>query len=131
MTTWCLQVQLHLRAISADEYDDAVRWAPSSCPLFAMGDRRSGRELLEQADADAVRPRWPRFPPYPITMARGAQAACAWSPPPIQRQREFLLQQRGWTTSRVPVSIGGPGHRDWQWPWTEPPAGDGFGLGSG
>ena len=95
MTTWCLQVQLHLRAISADEYDDAVRWAPSSCPLFAMGDRRSGRELLEQADADAVRPRWPRFPPYPITMARGAQAACAWSPPPIQRQREFLLQQRG------------------------------------
>ena len=74
-------VQVHLlRAITADEYDDAVRWAPSSCPLFAMGDRRSGRELLEQADADAVRPLWPRFPPYPV--ARDAQAACAWSPPP-------------------------------------------------
>jgi hypothetical protein len=62
-----------MRAISADEYDDAVRWAPSSCPLFAMGDRRSGRELLEQADADAVRPLWPRLLPYPV--ARDAEAA--------------------------------------------------------
>eukprot|EP00291_Cryptomonas_curvata_P030525 CAMPEP_0172214248 /NCGR_PEP_ID=MMETSP1050-20130122/38053_1 /TAXON_ID=233186 /ORGANISM="Cryptomonas curvata, Strain CCAP979/52" /LENGTH=241 /DNA_ID=CAMNT_0012895191 /DNA_START=2158 /DNA_END=2880 /DNA_ORIENTATION=- len=49
-----VEIQLQIRAISADEYDAAVRRAPSSCPLFAMGDRRSGRELLEQASAEAL-----------------------------------------------------------------------------
>ena len=32
LTAWRVQVQVHMRAISVDEYDDAVRCAPSSCP---------------------------------------------------------------------------------------------------
>ena len=42
-------------SITPDEYDDAVRRTPALCPLFALGDRRSGRELLAAADYDAQR----------------------------------------------------------------------------
>ncbi len=44
-----------VRIITPDEYDDAVRRTPALCPLFATGDRRSGRELLAAADNDAQR----------------------------------------------------------------------------
>ena len=43
-----------LRVISPDEYDAAVIREPASCPLFATGDRRSGRQLLADAPADVV-----------------------------------------------------------------------------
>ena len=49
------QVSYHCRLITPDEYDAAVLTAPRACPLFAMGDLRSGRQLLEDFDADA---RW-------------------------------------------------------------------------
>ena len=49
------QVTFHYQLITADEYDAAVLTAPRACPPFAMGDLRSGRQLLEDFDADA---RW-------------------------------------------------------------------------
>ena len=40
------------RIIDAAEYDAAVRRVPGECPLFVMGDLRSGRQLLEDFAAD-------------------------------------------------------------------------------
>ena len=40
--------------IGPDEYDAAVRRAPSLCVPHAMGDHRSGRQLLADAAADAA-----------------------------------------------------------------------------
>jgi hypothetical protein len=42
-----------VRIITPEEYDAAVLREPNSCPLFAMGDRRSGSQLLADAYADA------------------------------------------------------------------------------
>jgi hypothetical protein len=50
-----LQTKNITRAITPDEYDAAVRINPAQCPLYALGDRRSGRELLAAATADAQR----------------------------------------------------------------------------
>jgi hypothetical protein len=50
-----LQTKNIARAITPDEYDAAVRIDPAQCPLYALGDRRSGRELLAAAAADAQR----------------------------------------------------------------------------
>ncbi len=47
-----LQVKNMIRVISPDEYDAAVLREPGSCPLFATGDRRSGRQLLADAPTD-------------------------------------------------------------------------------
>ena len=46
------QVRYALRPISAEEYDAAVEATPHLCPLAAMGDLRTGRELLAQAARD-------------------------------------------------------------------------------
>ncbi len=43
------------RVITPDEYDAAVRSDPALCPLYVLGDRRSGRELLAAAYTDAQR----------------------------------------------------------------------------
>jgi hypothetical protein len=48
------QIGLSMRPIDPYEYDAATRLAPASCPLFAMGDRRSGRRLLADGPADAA-----------------------------------------------------------------------------
>jgi hypothetical protein len=40
------------RKISPDEYDAAIVVRPACCPLFAMGDRRGGRQLLADFAAD-------------------------------------------------------------------------------
>ncbi len=42
-----------LRIITPEEYDDAVRRNPTASPLYALGDRRSGSELLAAATQDA------------------------------------------------------------------------------
>ena len=42
------------RVIGPDEYDDAARRWPHCCPLVALGDARSGRQLLADAAADAA-----------------------------------------------------------------------------
>ncbi len=42
-----------MQIISADEYDAAVALSPAFGPLAAAGDRRTGRELLADAAADA------------------------------------------------------------------------------
>ncbi len=36
--------RLH-RVVTAEEYDDAARRKPMTCPLLAMGDYRSGRQV--------------------------------------------------------------------------------------
>jgi hypothetical protein len=36
-----------MQAISPDDYDAALRRAPADCPLFALGDARPGRLLLQ------------------------------------------------------------------------------------
>ena len=41
-----------MREIDAAEYDAAALRAPHECPLLAMGDLRSGRQLLEDFHAD-------------------------------------------------------------------------------
>ena len=46
------QVRYALRPISAGEYDAAVEATPHLCPLAAMGDLRTGRELLAHAAQD-------------------------------------------------------------------------------
>ena len=40
------------RMISPDEYDAATAAHPECCPLFAIGDRRGGRQLLADFAAD-------------------------------------------------------------------------------
>ena len=47
-----LQIKSVVQVISPDEYDTAVCRKPAFCPLFATGDRRSGRQLLADASAD-------------------------------------------------------------------------------
>ena len=42
------------RVVTAEEYDEAVRRVPEMCPLYYMGDRRTGRQLLADFDADAA-----------------------------------------------------------------------------
>ena len=44
-----------MQRISPEEYDEAVLRRPRTCPLWALGDRRSGRQLLADAAADAAR----------------------------------------------------------------------------
>jgi hypothetical protein len=44
-----------MRAVTPEEYDAAVLRDPAMSPLYALGDRRSGRELLAAADNDAQR----------------------------------------------------------------------------
>jgi hypothetical protein len=46
------QVSQIFRAITPDEYDAAVQRCPTSCPLYMCGDRRSGRQLLEDGERD-------------------------------------------------------------------------------
>ena len=41
------------RAVTADEYDVAVQRWPEMCPLYYMGDRRTGQQLLDDFDSDA------------------------------------------------------------------------------
>ena len=47
------QVSHVFRQICPSEYDAAVLHTPAECPLFAMGDLRSGRQLLEDFPADS------------------------------------------------------------------------------
>jgi hypothetical protein len=47
------QTRKSVQIITAEEYDAAVRLNPDSSPLAATGDRRTGRELLADAEADA------------------------------------------------------------------------------
>jgi hypothetical protein len=42
--------------VSPDDYDAAACHSPAACPLFAMGDARTGRQLLRDAHADAAAP---------------------------------------------------------------------------
>ncbi len=42
------------RVVTPEDYDAAVRLRPETCPMFYMGDRRTGRQLLADADADAA-----------------------------------------------------------------------------
>ena len=50
------EVRRTFREIGPDEYDMATRLQPEACPLFALGDRRSGRQLLADSPADNIAP---------------------------------------------------------------------------
>ncbi len=50
------QVRFLTRVVTPDEYDAATRRSPAACPLFALGDTRTGRQLLRDAAADAAAP---------------------------------------------------------------------------
>ena len=50
--TIMLQAKHIIQAITPDEYDAAVRHSPYSGPLAALGDRRTGRQLLADGAAD-------------------------------------------------------------------------------
>jgi hypothetical protein len=47
-----VQVKHVIRYLSPDEYDEAVRQDPFSCPLVMTGDHRCGRQLLADAATD-------------------------------------------------------------------------------
>jgi hypothetical protein len=49
------QTKNMMRTVTPEEYDAAVRLDPIASPLYALGDRRSGRELLAAAAEDAQR----------------------------------------------------------------------------
>ena len=49
-----MQVITISKVISATEYDDAVVHTPSDCTHFALGDKSSGNQLLEDFAADDV-----------------------------------------------------------------------------
>ncbi len=40
------------RIITPQEYDDAALQRPHCCPLWLMGDRRSGQQLIDSAAED-------------------------------------------------------------------------------
>jgi hypothetical protein len=40
------------RVVTPEDYDAAARLQPETCPLYYMGDRRSGHQLLADAIAD-------------------------------------------------------------------------------
>ncbi len=48
------QVRYLTRIVTPDDYDTAVHLQPETCPMHYMGDRRTGRQLLADADADAA-----------------------------------------------------------------------------
>ena len=48
------QVRYLTRVVTPDDYDTAVSLQPETCPMHYMGDRRTGRQLLAEADADAA-----------------------------------------------------------------------------
>ena len=48
------QARWTFREITPDEYDRAAQHRPELCPLRALGDPRSGRELLADFDADCA-----------------------------------------------------------------------------
>jgi hypothetical protein len=48
------QVRYLTRIVTPDDYDMAVRLRPETCPMYYMGDRRTGRQLLDEADTDAA-----------------------------------------------------------------------------
>jgi hypothetical protein len=41
-----------VKGITPSEYDAAVARTPAMCPLWVMGDRRTGRELLADVPVD-------------------------------------------------------------------------------
>ena len=47
------QVRYLTRVVTPEEYDAAVQRWPEMCPLYYMGDRRSGQQLLDDFDSDA------------------------------------------------------------------------------
>jgi hypothetical protein len=51
-----LQVRHLLREIGPEAYDAAARLRPETCPMYYMGDRRTGCQLLQDAAADAAVP---------------------------------------------------------------------------
>ena len=39
------QARHNLRRVSVEQYDEAVRLRPGLCPLYVMGDERSGAQV--------------------------------------------------------------------------------------
>jgi hypothetical protein len=76
------------RTVTPDEYDAAARRAPETCPMYYMGDRRTGRQLLADFEADAaarLQPPGPLAPPAapPCSGASGGiRAGIRVAPPP-------------------------------------------------
>jgi hypothetical protein len=56
LTRCGVQVRYLTRVVTPEEYDEAVRRVPEMCPMYYMGDRRTGRQLLDDFDADAASP---------------------------------------------------------------------------
>ena len=49
-------MQRVFRSITAAEYDSAMRHAPQNCLFLLLGDKRGGRELLDQTAMDMANP---------------------------------------------------------------------------
>jgi hypothetical protein len=50
----CRQVKMAHQPITPSEYDEAALRVPHCCPLVAMGDSRSGQELVDDVGTDSV-----------------------------------------------------------------------------
>ena len=94
-----------MRRITPEEYDDAALRRPASVPLRAMGDLRTGRQLLADADAD-------RAAPFADThgecrrLLRYLQEACARLDRELSAPLRETVAAGG--TAHFPVSHAGP-----------------------
>ena len=51
-TSPLLQVMVVCRVVTPQEYDEATLRRPHCCPLWLMGDHRSGQQLIDSAAED-------------------------------------------------------------------------------
>ena len=63
-----------LREIGPEAYDAAARLRPETCPMHYMGDRRTGRQLLQDAAPDAAAPNAALAHRFPLAPAHSESA---------------------------------------------------------
>ena len=100
-----LQVLHSFHPVSPEEYDATADYIPLSCPLRALGDTRSGRQLLAETDTDtAIKIGSPR-----CTAAGAGRLERVAAAPSASCARGWCLR---WRRRRLPPLAGG---------WSGPP----------
>ena len=79
--------------MTPEEYDEATARWPEMCPLYYMGDRRTGRQLLDGLDADAAEP---LEAPAPADLAAAAADGAAGG-----GRRAWLLERMAGVVTRL------------------------------
>ena len=92
--------------VTAAEYDEAAARWPEMCPLYYMGDRRSGQQLLDDFDADALEPHSAFTPATP-----GSASGCESDAGMVEGGRAWLLERMAAVVTELAgfLSAAGPG----------------------